>query len=493
MEHKDQTFVAISDFHSTEWPLKKVKDYYMKEYDIVYILGDAIDRGPEDDGENGISMLLEIMRLSANNVVYVPGNHDDLIYKYMTLKLQGESTYNVKYYIGMNGGSETIKDLDMLYITNKILFIQLYEWLGNLPIQVKHYYDGIEYNLAHAFFNEKLYKANPTYSLHDLYVGENERLNPDQVLWFRKETDSYNPATLPSTNSKMIIGHTPLELRQGVNLNLTNQYHQTVRVICVDGGVTFGNDMLKYVAGHSEEFSTVSDSHKHISSKRRKIDTIRGLASNIRKRIGDFSKSLPDSNLMIEKRDLKEPMSSTFFIEDKINTIIIESLLHNHNSMDEFEYELDNLVSINSQSFQINGNVTGYGIIGRIFNNANDGIFNDLVAILTRTFGNISNDNFKYYFRHYVIKVGVDYIYKEFLVRYNEYQTRSQIEGFLVTEDEEYITTTNGAQDVAINLGSNRIKKYFNTVNADRNIRESFRKETLGNYLVRILRPNNDN
>ena len=34
-----------SDFHDIEWPVKKIQDYYVSEYDKIYILGDAIDRG----------------------------------------------------------------------------------------------------------------------------------------------------------------------------------------------------------------------------------------------------------------------------------------------------------------------------------------------------------------------------------------------------------------------------------------------------------------
>ncbi len=103
------SFVVISDFHSTDWSLKKVKDYYMNEYDVVYVLGDVTDRGPYMDGTNGISMLLEMMELSKSNVVYIPGNPDDFIYKYMNLRLrgiQGESLDLISYNVIRNGGKK---------------------------------------------------------------------------------------------------------------------------------------------------------------------------------------------------------------------------------------------------------------------------------------------------------------------------------------------------------------------------------------------------
>ena len=45
------SFVAISDFHAMEWPLEKVKDYYLNEYEKIFILGDATDRGENGEGK----------------------------------------------------------------------------------------------------------------------------------------------------------------------------------------------------------------------------------------------------------------------------------------------------------------------------------------------------------------------------------------------------------------------------------------------------------
>lgn len=42
------SFVAISDFHAMEWPLEKVKDYYLNEYEKIFILGAATERGEKE-------------------------------------------------------------------------------------------------------------------------------------------------------------------------------------------------------------------------------------------------------------------------------------------------------------------------------------------------------------------------------------------------------------------------------------------------------------
>ena len=113
----------------------------------------------------------------------------------------------------------------------------------------KYNIDGVTYNLEHAFFNEKIYKDDPKFSLKKLNRGEYRELAAKDILWFRKGSHQYDPSALPDVGSKIIIGHTPSHLRRGVNLDLRNQYGRSIKVICVDGGLTFGNPMLKYVAG----------------------------------------------------------------------------------------------------------------------------------------------------------------------------------------------------------------------------------------------------
>ena len=79
------SFVVVSDFHSYDWPLEKVKEYYLDEYETIYILGDVTDRGELFDGSGGVDLLRRIKELSdmyPGRIVYVPGNHDDFLYQY---------------------------------------------------------------------------------------------------------------------------------------------------------------------------------------------------------------------------------------------------------------------------------------------------------------------------------------------------------------------------------------------------------------------------
>ena len=119
---KKGSFVAISDFHSYRWPLEKVKDHYLNEYETIYILGDATDRGEYSDGSGGISLLLEIKKLSEQypgRIVYLPGNHDDFLYQYAKY-----DDYKAQINLIRNHGSQTIKDIDSLrdYHPKEFLF-----------------------------------------------------------------------------------------------------------------------------------------------------------------------------------------------------------------------------------------------------------------------------------------------------------------------------------------------------------------------------------
>ena len=79
------SFVVVSDFHSISWPLEVVVNKYFNEYDKIYILGDATDRGSDENGGGGIDLLLKIKQLTdryPEKVFYVPGNHDEFLYGY---------------------------------------------------------------------------------------------------------------------------------------------------------------------------------------------------------------------------------------------------------------------------------------------------------------------------------------------------------------------------------------------------------------------------
>lgn len=257
------SFVAISDFHAVEWPLQKVKNHYLKEYDKIFILGDITDRGENGQGMNGIKLLQEIKRLSEqypDRVIYVPGNHDSFVYNYGV-----SQDYQAEECMRINHGKDTIKDIDRMRYNSPEELEDLLNWLGNLPLQTKHEFNGQSYVLAHAFFNDFIYSLNPNFNLKTLASMKNKTAYNlgNQIMWFRKKEDNYNTEYVPS-NVIEVIGHTPEFYRSGENLDLENGNGETIKVICVDGGIAYNGDMLKY-DGSNKGARTVVGYHQDTS------------------------------------------------------------------------------------------------------------------------------------------------------------------------------------------------------------------------------------
>ena len=259
------SFVVVSDFHAVKWPLQKVKEHYIKEYDKVYILGDVTDRGENGRGKDGVRLLQEIKELSEQypeKVVYVPGNHDSFVYLYGTT-----GDLSAKNCLTRNHGEDTIEDIENMRRNNPEALKDLLTWLGNQPLQVMHQYNGKTYALAHAFFNDLIYSLNPDFNLKTLTAIKNQtaRNLGEQIIWFRKSDNSYNPEHVPADVIE-VVGHTPESTREGYNLDLNNSRGGRTKVICVDGGIVFEDNMLKYDGGQSE-VRTVNGYHQDTSSK----------------------------------------------------------------------------------------------------------------------------------------------------------------------------------------------------------------------------------
>lgn len=253
-KREDKSFIVVSDFHSYRYPLDKIKNHYLKEYDVIYILGDATDRGKENNGAGGVQLLIDIMNLSKQypgKVVYVPGNHDEFLLGYIRSKYHMDNYYPYDYIANLfrNGGEETINDLKKLEITDPQTFQELISWLGKQPLQRTHRYNGKEYVLGHAIFNQKLYNINPNYSLEDYFkesqYSELRRMAKD-IIWFRKEKNAFNPYEMPSADKIMVIGHTPEVYTRGKNIDLVDSNGRVIKVHCVDGGIAYNGGMLKF-------------------------------------------------------------------------------------------------------------------------------------------------------------------------------------------------------------------------------------------------------
>ena len=138
---------CISDIHGYYTDFMTLLDKVSpRESDIIYVLGDIIDRGPES-----AQMLKWAINESNNNVKFLLGNHEDMSAaaimsdpEYIDLRMQDNWSYN--------GGSETIQQL-LTETTVEWRINELVPWLQNLPL-----YDVInvkdqQWMLVHAGFD----------------------------------------------------------------------------------------------------------------------------------------------------------------------------------------------------------------------------------------------------------------------------------------------------------------------------------------------------
>lgn len=281
-EKVKNNFIVLSDFHSYDYPVDKIIEYYLDEYEYIYILGDATDRGPKKDGSFGLDVLFRIKNLCErypDRVIYVPGNHDSLIVG------SDRSDYSSTYTMMVNGGVKTLEDLLDLKRDNPEKYNDLITWLGSLPIQRMHQYDGQVYALAHAFFDQKLFDDDPNYNLNTYFSNSHKHASGERVLWFRKQDvfgkgksiadDKVNlverkiiKECCPSSDVIVVIGHSKTKCNSREH-DLVNKYGDTVTVHCVDGGIASNGVMLKYDGGkdvkytepyhHNESLKTVYD------------------------------------------------------------------------------------------------------------------------------------------------------------------------------------------------------------------------------------------
>ena len=185
------SFIVISDFHSIKWPYEKIINEYINQYDKIYILGDATDRGKDGIGTNGLDLLFDIKDLTEkypNRVFYLPGNHDDFVY--MTLMMNSQ---NARHHMIINGGEKTLEDIDYLRKNMPDEANRLKDWLGKQPLQRIHEYNGKKYALAHALFDKKVNMNDKDFSLEKLNFAttEEEYKRCQNMIWFRKLNDKY--------------------------------------------------------------------------------------------------------------------------------------------------------------------------------------------------------------------------------------------------------------------------------------------------------------
>ena len=223
--------------------------------DRLYIIGDAIDRGPDS-----IPLLLDIM--SRDNVTFMIGNHEHMMFRAV-----GMDDYSEMHSWMLNGGEQTLNQFEAL---DKKLRKRLLRWLYNSALVIPDLQaGGRNYYLAHACHT--LYPEKDILRYRDAgmqnietVVWSREYRNPDRMKQgykFRLLYEKYPDTTL-------IIGHTPVtKCSYG---NVTNGGYGRISRCCkghlinIDCGCALGetlgclrlDDMKEFYVDNEHAFST---------------------------------------------------------------------------------------------------------------------------------------------------------------------------------------------------------------------------------------------
>lgn len=169
----------------------------LRSDDTLYIIGDAIDRGPRP-----VDVLIDIM--SRKNVVFTIGNHEHM----MIQSLLYEDS-NQLYSWTLNGAETTYKQWDELDTDKQA---EILSWLNECPIVIPDLYvNGRNYYLTHACHLPYAERKRVRYC--DVPVSRIE-----EMVWARtyqypnpkKLAKKYRNLYQAYPNTTLIVGHNPV-------------------------------------------------------------------------------------------------------------------------------------------------------------------------------------------------------------------------------------------------------------------------------------------
>ena len=187
---------CMSDIHGAyDLYSKMLQTIRFCDQDTLYVIGDAIDRGPRS-----IDVVLDMM--SRSNVIFLRGNHEQ-----MCLDDLHRRIWDVRALWQKNGGSKTRSDL--LYKRPPDVKERILDFFLRAPICADVEVSGRKFHLVHGFASD---------DAHDR-------------LWGRPQPSM--PAPIPGTT--VIVGHTPTSLLTGENGQPMRIWHGS-GVIDIDCG-----------------------------------------------------------------------------------------------------------------------------------------------------------------------------------------------------------------------------------------------------------------
>lgn len=200
---------AFTDIHG-QWDLWQQIKEYCAEDDELYFLGDAVDRGPD-----GVKIMLDM--LADKRVVYIKGNHEDLMERAMNSK--GADNFFDLANWSTNGGDVTRDELRELGEGTREQILNGFAKM----------------HLTYALVNangQMIFLSHAGVDMHNLPDDE------DKYFWDR--THMYSPWSINPRyeNWYVVHGHTPCQL--------------------VDNTCKYNNCVLNYCEGHKFDLDIAS-------------------------------------------------------------------------------------------------------------------------------------------------------------------------------------------------------------------------------------------
>jgi len=227
---------CISDIHGCyDEFMELLRKIDFSPDDTLYVLGDAIDRGPES-----IKCLRYIM--GASNIHLLMGNHEQMMFEALTSDYEKDDSLMLNWL--RNGGTVTLSEFCKL---SEEEIITIMDYIRNLPYLAQVKIGEQNYVLVHAGLNVadisvtggvSTAKVLPLQNFHDL-------------VWIRKKF--YDKKALP--RSITVFGHTPIptiEKRNDGKVWRDNRFNDKIGI---DGACVHGGNLLALRLDDMAEFA----------------------------------------------------------------------------------------------------------------------------------------------------------------------------------------------------------------------------------------------
>ena len=163
---------VMSDIHGNEEKFDNLlAQIDLKDDDILYILGDIVDRGPRP-----IEILLRVMEMK--NVKMLLGNHEYMMLQAYFLQCKEEEKETCIARWKRNGCEVTIDGLNRLSLGERK---RIYDFVNNLPINMEIEVGGKRYLLVHGF-PEELFGVRESNFSDKKFFAVWERVKKDDVM-----------------------------------------------------------------------------------------------------------------------------------------------------------------------------------------------------------------------------------------------------------------------------------------------------------------------